>query len=77
MNDHDLDDLILSRLRNRRVQAKEGDLSAAAQRATSPASFFNEPEDHVETRIRVLAADRWIVQTAAAPGRWMIAVPAS
>jgi hypothetical protein len=69
MSDGELDELILSRLRNRREQAAR----AAAQSPADLAVSFNEPESRVEARIQALASDGRIKESAVAPGRWMIA----
>jgi hypothetical protein len=37
------------------------------------AASFNEPEPRVEARVLVLAAEGRIKESAAVPGRWMIA----
>jgi hypothetical protein len=37
------------------------------------AASFNEPAAHVEARVVVLASEGRITESAAAPGRWMIA----
>jgi hypothetical protein len=62
MTDEELDELILSRLRNR-----------ATQSATDLAASFNEPEPRVEARVLALASEGRIEESAAMPGRWMIA----
>jgi len=58
MTDEELDELILSRLRNR-----------ATQSATDLAASFNEPE----ARVLALASKGRIEESGAMPGRWMIA----
>jgi hypothetical protein len=73
MSDEELDELILSRLRSRREQLDRNDLHDATQSSTDLATSFNEPEPRVEARIRVLASEGKIVESAALPGRWLIA----
>jgi hypothetical protein len=77
MEDHELDALILGRLRHRRQKTDAGELSDATQSAGDLAAFFNEPEPNVEDRLRSLAGEGRIVESAAAPDRWMIAVGAA
>jgi hypothetical protein len=72
MTDEELDELILSRLRNRREQIERNELSDATQSPTDMAASFNEPEARVEARVLVLASESRIKESAAAPGRWMI-----
>lgn len=73
MIDEELDELILSRLRARRDQIRRSELSDATQSPTDLAASFNEPEADVEARVLVLASEGRITESAAAPGRWMIA----
>jgi hypothetical protein len=73
MDDEELDELILSRLRNRREQIERNELSDTTQSPTDMAASFNEPEARVEARVLVLASEGRIKESAAAPGRWMIA----
>jgi hypothetical protein len=68
MNDEEIDELILSRLLQRRGQRT---LSAA-----DLATFFNEPESRIQDRLRALAEQGQVKESAAAPDRWLIA-PAS
>jgi len=72
MSDEELDELILSRLRKRRVQADVAEIGEPSQSASDMAAFFNEPESRIQDRLRDLAADGRIVESAAAPDRWMI-----
>jgi hypothetical protein len=74
MSDEELDELILSRLRSRREQFGRNELHDATQSPTDLAASFIEPEARVEARILVLASGGRIVESAAVPGRWMIAV---
>jgi hypothetical protein len=73
MSDEELDELILSRLRNRWEAANANLTPAATQSPSDLAASFNEPEDRVEERIRVLASEGRIKESEAAPGRWLIA----
>jgi hypothetical protein len=73
MTDEELDELILSRLRSRREQTRSNELHDATQSPTDLAASFNEPEPRVEARVLVLAAEGRIKESAAVPGRWMIA----
>jgi hypothetical protein len=73
MTDEELDELILSRLRNRRQQTRRNELHAATQSPTDLAASFNEPEPRVEARVLALADEGRIEESAALPGRWMIA----
>lgn len=57
MNDEELDDLILSRLRQRSRALSAADLAA----------FFNEPESRVEDRLRSLAANRQVKESSTLP----------
>jgi hypothetical protein len=77
MDDHELDELILGRLRHRRQKTDAGELSDATQSAADLAAFFNEPEASVEDRLRGLASEGRIVESVAAPDRWMIAAGAA
>ncbi|MFI4978077.1 MAG: hypothetical protein ACHQC8_05315 [Solirubrobacterales bacterium] len=72
MNDDELDELILGRLRQRRGQATE----TADRTLTSAdlAVFFNEPEERVRDRLRALAAEGRVKESTAAPDRWMIVI---
>jgi hypothetical protein len=51
MDDEEIDELILSRLRQRRAQ-QAGDRTASA---ADLATFFNEPEPRIQNRLRALA----------------------
>lgn len=73
MTEEELDEMILSRLRNRREQAERTEISDATQSPTDMAAAFNEPESRLEERVRSLAAEGRIKESAAAPDRWMIA----
>jgi hypothetical protein len=73
MTDEELDELILSRLRNRREQFGRSEPSDATQSTTDLAASFNEPEADVEARVLQLAAEDRIKESAAMPGRWMLA----
>ncbi len=66
----EIDELILSRLRQRRAQ-QAGDRTASA---ADLATFVNEPEPRIQNRLRALAlADQGLIkESAAAPDRWMI-----
>jgi len=68
MNDEELDELILSRLRQRRGQETGDRTLSTADLAT----FFNEPESRIQGRFRVLAEQGLVKESAAAPDRWMI-----
>ncbi len=73
MTDEELDELILSRLRSRREQTELGELGDATQSTTNMATAFNEPDARVEARVLVLAGEGRIKESAAVPGRWMLA----
>lgn len=73
ITDEELDELILSRLRNRWEAANANLTPAATQSPADLAASFNEAEDRVEDRIRVLAREGRIKESEAAPGRWLIA----
>lgn len=73
ITDEELDGLILSRLRNRWEAANANLTPAATQSPSDLAASFNEAEDRVEERIRVLAREGRIQESEAAPGRWLIA----
>ncbi|MGA9313210.1 MAG: hypothetical protein WBV77_01135 [Solirubrobacteraceae bacterium] len=73
MSDEELDELILSRLRNRREQFGRNELTDATQSTTDLAASFNEPEPRVEARVLQLAAEHRIEESPALPGRWMLA----
>jgi hypothetical protein len=73
MTDDELDELILSRLRNRWEQAARIEVDAATQSSADLAVSFNEPESRVELRLVALANEGRIKESTAAPGRWMIA----
>ncbi|HEV7937902.1 MAG TPA: hypothetical protein VGP18_07765 [Solirubrobacteraceae bacterium] len=73
MTDDELDELILPQLRSRREQLERNDFHDATQSRTDLADSFNEPEACIEARIGVLASEGKIVESAALPGRWMIA----
>jgi len=68
MNDEELDDLILGRLRQRRGQDEAGETLSAAD----PAAFFNEPASRIQDRFRALAEQGRVKESAAAPDRWML-----
>jgi hypothetical protein len=72
ITNEELDELILGRLRNRREAANVNLASAATQSPADLAASFNEPEDRVDERIRVLASEGRIKESEAAPGRWML-----
>jgi hypothetical protein len=67
-HDEEIDELILSRLRQRRAQ-QAGDRTASA---ADLVTFFNEPEPRIQNRLRALADQGLIKESAAAPDRWMI-----
>jgi len=73
ITDEELDELILARLRNRWDAARANSASASTLTTADLASSFNEPEDRVDERIRVLVSEGRIAESEAAPGRWMIA----
>ncbi|HTU78585.1 MAG TPA: hypothetical protein VMF09_07480 [Solirubrobacteraceae bacterium] len=73
MTDEELDELILSRLRNRRERAARSEIGDATQSPADMAACFNEPETRIEERVRVLAGETRIRESAAAPNRWMLA----
>jgi hypothetical protein len=73
MTDDEVDELILSRLRARRQQTARNELSDATQSSADMAASFNEPEARVEARVLVLAGKGRIKESAASPGRWMLA----
>lgn len=68
MNDDEIDELILSRLRQRRGQESGDRTLSAADLAT----FFNEPESRIQDRLKALAEQGQVKESAAAPDRWMI-----
>ena len=68
MDDEEIDELVLSRLRQRRAQ-QAGDRTVSA---ADLATFFNEPEPRIQNRLRALADQGLIKESAAAPDRWMI-----
>jgi hypothetical protein len=72
MNDEELDDLILGRLRQRRGQDEAGETSGRTLSAVDLAAFFNEPESRIRDRLRALAAGGRVNESVAAPDRWMI-----
>jgi hypothetical protein len=72
MNDDELDDLILSRLRQRRGQDAAGETPDRTLSGADLAVFFNEPESRVQDRLRALAAEGRVKESTAAPDRWMI-----
>jgi hypothetical protein len=72
MNDEELDELIVSRLRNRLEQTGGSEFSDATQSASDLASSFNEPEIRIEARIIALASQGRITQSPAMPGRWAL-----
>jgi len=68
MDDEEIDELILSRLRQRRrLETADRTVSAA-----DFAAFFNEPESRIQGRLRALADQGLIRESADAPDRWMI-----
>jgi hypothetical protein len=70
VNDDELDELILGRLRQRRTQAKDtGDRTNSSR---DLAMFFDEPEARVHSRLNALAAEGRARESTAAPDRWMI-----
>ena len=73
MTDDELDELILSRLRNRLEQAARLEVSAATQSPADLAASFNESESRVVPRLVALANEGRIKESTAAPERWMIA----
>jgi hypothetical protein len=73
MNDEELDELIVSRLRNRLEQTAGNEFSDATQSASDLASSFNEPETRIEARILALANRGRITQSPTMPGRWTLA----
>lgn len=68
MSDEEIDELILSRLRQRRGQQPADRTVSAADLA----AFFNEPEPRIQDRLRALADEGLITESTAAPDRWMI-----
>jgi hypothetical protein len=58
---------------HRELQTEACELSDATQSAVDLAALFNEPEASVQDRLRSLAAEGRIVESAAAPECWMIA----
>jgi hypothetical protein len=72
ITDEELDELILGRLRNRREAAHANLAAAATQSSGDLDSSFNESEDRVDERVRVLVSEGRIRESEAAPGRWMI-----
>jgi hypothetical protein len=72
MNDEELDDLILGRLRQRRGQDEAGETGGRTLSAADLAAFFNEPESRIQDRLRALAAGGRVNESTAAPDRWMI-----
>jgi hypothetical protein len=59
-DDDEIDELILSRLRQRRAQ-QAGDRTASA---ADLATFFNEPEPRIQNRLRALADQGLIKESA-------------
>jgi hypothetical protein len=72
MNDDELDDLILGRLRQRRGQDATRATGDRTLSAADLAAFFNEPESHIQDRLRALAEQGRVKESAAVPDRWMI-----
>jgi hypothetical protein len=72
MDDEDLDELILSRLRHRRGQDAARDGSGRIVTAADLAMFFNEPETRIHDRLQALAGQGLVKESGAAPDRWMI-----
>jgi hypothetical protein len=68
MDDEEIDELILSRLRQRRSQ-QAADLTVGA---ADLAAFCSEPELRMQDRLRALADQGLIRESAATPQRWMI-----
>lgn len=74
MTDDELDELILGRLRARLEQMVRNELGDATQSPADMAASFNEPETRIEGRVQALAGEGRITESAALPGRWMLAV---
>jgi hypothetical protein len=72
MNDEELDDRILGRLRQRRGQDEAGETSGRTLSAADLAAFFNEPESRIQDRLRTLAEQGRVKESSAIPDRWMI-----
>jgi hypothetical protein len=72
VSDEELDELILSRLRQRRAQDVAGKTRDRAVSAADLAAFFNEPESRVQDRLGALAEQGLVMESAAAPGSWTI-----
>ena len=70
MNDDELDELMLGRLRQRRVQAAQtGDRTLSS---ADLAAFFNEPETRVQDRLKSLAAEGRVKESTAVPDRRLL-----
>jgi hypothetical protein len=65
-------DVTVSLTKHSRCRA-DRELHDATQSATDLAASFNEPEPRVEARLLALASEGRIKESAAIPGRWMIA----
>jgi DNA-binding IclR family transcriptional regulator len=68
VNDEEIDELILNRLRRRRGQEPGDRTLSAADLAT----FFNEPESRIRDRLKALAEQGLVKESSAVPDRWMI-----
>jgi hypothetical protein len=73
MSTGELDELILGRLRNGREQAARVEIIVATQSPADLAASFNEAEIRIVERLLTLASEGRIKESAAAPGRWIIA----
>ena len=71
MNDDELDELILGRLRQR---AQVAEVANRTLSSSDLAVFFNEPEARVQDRLNALAAEGLVKESTAAPDRSMIAL---
>jgi hypothetical protein len=72
VSDEELDELILSRLRQRRAQDAAGERHDRAVSAADLAASFDEPEARLQDRLSALAKQDLVRESGAAPDRWMI-----
>jgi hypothetical protein len=75
MDDEEIDELILSRLRQHRAQQSGGpDRERGGPRHLLQRARTPYPEPRIQNRLRALADQGLIKESAAAPDRWMIVV---
>jgi hypothetical protein len=72
VSDEELDELILSRLRQRRAQDAADETRDRAVSAADLAAFFNEPQARLQDRLRALAELGLVRESGAMPDCWMI-----